>query len=190
MNKKRLIIIGSIIAVVVILIVSVVGSYNGLVDSQQNVDKAWSNISVYMQRRADLIPNLVNTVKGYTEYEQSTLTAVTEARNAFQNASSTNEQVQAATQLDSALDIWVNAVTEAYPELKANEQFVGLQDELSGTENRIATARKDYNDAAQAYNTKIKKFPRNILAGMFGFDAYEYFEAASGAENVPQVSFD
>lgn len=189
MKKKGLIIIVSVIAVLAILIFSLIGSYNGLVDSQQKVDESWSNVSVYLQRRADLIPNLVNTVKGYTDYEQSTLTAVTEARTAFQNADSTNEQVDAAARLDSALNVWVNAVTEAYPELKANEQFVGLQDELSGSENRIATARKDYNDAARSYNTKIKKFPRNILAGMFGFDAYEYFEADSGAQNAPQVNF-
>lgn len=190
MKKKGLIIILAIVAVLVVLIGSVVGSYNGLVEDREEVEQSWSNVSVYLQRRADLIPNLVNTVKGYTEYEQSTLTAVTEARTAFQNAGNTNEQVEAAARLDSALNVWVNAVTEAYPDLKANEQFKGLQDELSGTENRIATARKDYNEDAREFNTDIKKFPKSIIASIFGFESYEYFEAQSGAENVPQVSFD
>lgn len=187
--KKGTIILIAVIAVVAILVISVIGSYNGFVDRQENVEEKYSTIDVYLQRRADLIPNLVETVKGYTDYEQSTLTAVTEARNAFNNAGSTNEKVEASNRLDTALDIWVNAVTEAYPELKANEQFVGLQDELAGSENRIATARKDYNEAARQYNTKIRKFPGSLLAGIFGFDAYNYFEASDGAENAPQVSF-
>lgn len=189
MKKKGLIIALAIVAVVVILIGSVIGNYNDLVEEREEVETSWSNISVYLQRRADLIPNLVNTVKGYTEYEQSTLTAVTEARTAFQNAGNTNEQVEAASRMDSALNVWVNAVTEAYPELKADTQFKGLQDELTGTENRIATARKDYNEDAREFNSEIKKFPTNILAGMFGFEKYEYYEAQSGAENVPQVNF-
>ena len=188
--KKKWIIIIAVIGVLVLLIGSLIGSYNGLVEDRERVEQSWSNVSVYMQRRADLIPNLVNTVKGYTEYEQSTLTAVTEARTAFQNANSVNEQVDAANRLDGALNVWVNAVTEAYPDLKATEQFRGLQDELSGSENRISTARKDYNDDARSYNTKIKKFPKSILAGIFGFEKYDYFEAQSGAENVPQVNFD
>ncbi len=190
--KKTLIIVIAVVAVIGIIIASFVGTYNGLVEDREEVEASWSDVSVYLQRRADLIPNLVNTVKGYTEYEQSTLTAVTEARNAFQNAStgSTNEQVEASARLQSALDIWVNAVTEAYPELKANEQFKALTDELSGTENRIATARRDYNEDAREYNTDIKKFPKSIIAGMFGFEAYDYFEATDGAENAPQVSFD
>ncbi len=190
MKKKGLIIILAIIAVLVVIIGSVIGSYNGLVEDREEVEQSWSQISVQLQRRLDLIPNLVNTVKGYTDYEQSTLTAVTEARNALQNAGSVNEQIDAANQLDGALNVWVNAVTEAYPDLKANEQFTALQDELSGTENRIATARKDYNEDAREFNTEIKKFPKSILAGIFGFEAYDYFEAQNGAENVPQVSFD
>ncbi len=188
--KKRTIVILAIIAAVVLLIGSVIGSYNNLIEEREEVEESWSQISVQLQRRMDLIPNLVNTVKGYTEYEQSTLTAVTEARNALQSAGTVNEQIDAANRLDSALDIWVNAVTEAYPDLKANEQFTALQDELSGTENRIATARKDYNEDAREFNAEIKKFPRSILAGIFGFDSYDYFEAQSGAENVPQVNFD
>ena len=188
--KKGLIITISIIAVAVIIIGAVIGSYNGLVEEQQEVEAAWSSISIQLQRRADLIPNLVNTVKGYTDYEQNTLTAVTEARNAFQGADSVNEQIEASNRLSGALDIWVNAVTEAYPELKANTQFTALTDELSGTENRIAIARKDYNEDAREFNAEIKKFPRSILAGIFGFEAYDYFEDQSGAENAPQVNFD
>jgi len=187
--KKKTIIIIAVIAIVGLLIGFVVGSYNNLVEDREEVEESWSQISVQLQRRMDLIPNLVNTVKGYTEYEQSTLTAVTQARNALQNAGSVNEQIDAANRLDGALNVWVNAVTEAYPDLKANEQFTALQDELSGTENRIATARKDYNEDAREFNTEIKKFPRSILAGIFGFDSYNYFEAQSGAENAPQVNF-
>ena len=187
--KKGLIITLAVIAVIVLLIGAVIGAYNGLVEDREEVEEEWSQISVQLQRRNDLIPNLVNTVKGYKDYEQSTLTAVTEARNALQNANSVNEQVDAATRLDSALNVWVNAVTEAYPDLKANTQFTALTDELSGTENRIATARKDYNEEAREYNASIKKFPTNILAGLFGFQSFDYFEAQAGAENVPSVNF-
>lgn len=190
MKKKGLIITLAIVAVVVFIIGAVMGSYNSMVSKQQTVDKAWSDISVQLQARADKIPNLVNTVKGYTDYEQSTLTAVTEARTKFLNADSVNEEVAAGEQLSSALSVWVNAVTEAYPELKANTQFTALMDEISGTENRIAVARRDYNEKALDYNTSIKKFPRNIFAGIFGFEAYDYFEASESAQNVPEVSFD
>ena len=147
-------------------------------------------ISNQLQRRADLIPNFVNTVKGYSDYEKSTYTAVTEARAAVQKANTVAEQQQASEQLDKAVSIWVNAITEAYPDLKAVEQYTALTDELSGTENRIAVARKDYNDAAKEYNTAIRKFPKNILASLFGFEKVDYFEAAEGTEQVPQVSFD
>lgn len=188
--KKSSIILISIIAIVVIIAVSLIGSYNGMVDKREEVESAASTISTYLQRRADLIPNFVATVKGYSDYEKETYTAVTNARNALQSADSVSEQNAAANQLDSAIDIWVNAVTEAYPDLKANEQYKALQDELAGSENRIATARKDYNDTAKEYNTSIKKFPRNIFASMFGFETYDYFEASEGAQNVPQVSFD
>ncbi len=190
MKKKTIIIIVSVVAVVALIAGLFIGSYNGLVEERENVESSFSNVSVYLQRRADLIPNLVNAVKGYTDYEQETLTAVTEARNAFKSANSVNEQVEASNRLESALDIWVNAVTEAYPELKADKQFTALTDELSGTENRIATARKDFNDAAREYNSNIKKFPKSIIAGMFGFEEFQYFEATANAETVPQVSFD
>lgn len=187
--KKSTIIIIAVIAVIVILIGSLIGTYNGLVEDREEVEGAWSQVSVQLQRRADLIPNLVNTVKGYTDYEQSTLTAVTEARTAFQNANGSNEEIEAGKRLESALNVWVNAVTEAYPELKANTQFTALTDELSGTENRIAVARKDYNEEAREYNTEIKLFPKSLFAGIFGFEAYDYFENAPGTENAPEVNF-
>ena len=188
--KKGIAILIAVLAVIGIIIGIISGSYNGLVNQQEEVENKQSVISVQLQRRADLITNFVNTVKGYSDYEQKTYTAVTEARNAVAGAKTAGEQTKAAEQLDSAISVWVNAVTEAYPELKANENYKALQDELAGSENRIATARKDYNDAAKAYNSSVRRFPKNIIAGMFGFEKVEYFEAQAGSESVPQVSFD
>lgn len=188
--KKGTIILLCVIAVIVVLVIAVVGGYNGLVNKQETVETAHSTISVQLQRRADLIPNFVSTVKGYSDYEQETYTAVTEARSALMNADSPADQATASAQLDSAIDIWVNAVTEAYPELKANEQYRALQDELAGTENRISTARKDYNDAAKVLNTSVRRFPSNIIASLFGFEKAEYFEAENGSEQVPEVNFE
>lgn len=192
--KKKGIIILAVVAAIVILIIAVasslIGAYNDFVEDKEEVLAAQSAISTQLQRRADLIPNFVSTVKGYSDYEQETYTAVTEARAAVTRADSVGEQAEASQQLDRAIDIWVNAVTEAYPELKANEQYIALQDELAGTENRIAVARRDYNEEAREYNTEIKKFPNSLLAGMLGFDAFDYFEAEEGAQRVPQVSFD
>ena len=190
MKKKGLIIAAAFVAVIAIIIGAVAGSYNSLVDQRESVDNAQAQISNQLQRRADLIPNFVATVKGYSDYEQETYTAVTEARSAVSGAKTPAEQSEASAKLDSAISVWVNAVTEAYPELKANEQYTALQYELAGTENRLAQARKDYNTAAKNYNVSVKKFPKNIIAGMFGFDKVEYFEAQSGTESVPQVSFD
>ena len=142
-----------------------------------------------LQRRADLIPNFVSTVKGYTKYEQETLTAVTEARSKVGKAANAEALAQASDELDRAISVWVNAVTEAYPDLKANSNYVALQDELAGTENRIAVARKDYNEAVQSYNAAIKKFPKNILAGMFGFEKADFFKADDNSQTVPNVEF-
>lgn len=188
--KKGIAILIAVLAVIGIIIGMIAGSYNGLVSQQEEVENKHSVISVQLQRRADLIPNFVNTVKGYSDYEQKTYTAVTEARNAVAGAKTAGEQTKAAEQLDSAISVWVNAVTEAYPDLKANENYKALQVELEGSENRIAVARKDYNDAAKAYNSSVRRFPKNIIAGMFGFEKVEYFEAQAGSESVPQVSFD
>ena len=188
--KKGIAILIAVLAVIGIIIGIISGSYNGLVNQQEEVENKQSVISVQLQRRADLIPNFVNTVKGYSDYEQKTYTAVTEARNAVAGAKTAGEQTKAAEQLDGAISVWVNAVTEAYPDLKANDNYKALQVELEGSENRIAVARKDYNDAAKAYNSSVRRFPKNIIAGMFGFEKVEYFEAQAGSESVPQVSFD
>lgn len=191
MKNKGLIITLSVIGVIVIIFaILAISSYNGLVDQEEAVNAKQSTISVQLQRRADLIPNFVETVKGYSDYEQSTYTAVTEARSAVMKANGAEDQAAASAQLDSAIDIWVNAITEAYPELKASEQYRALQDELAGTENRIARARKDYNDAASEYNKSVRRFPKSIFAGMFGFEQVEYFEVDEAANKVPQVSFD
>lgn len=189
MNKKIIVIIVAVIAVIGLIFGFFTGTYNNLVEKSEGVEAASSQISNQLQRRADLIPNFVSTVKGYSDYEKETYTAVTEARTAVAKANGAGEQAQASEQLDKAISIWVNAVTEAYPELKANTQYQALLDELAGTENRIAQARKDYNEVAKEYNVYIRKFPKNILASMFGFEAYDYFEANAGAENVPEVSF-
>jgi LemA protein len=176
--------------VVVIAFSTFLGSYNSLVDAEESVLEAKANIQTMLQRRADLIPNFVATVKGYTDYEQETLTAITEARAAVGRANNAGELADANEQLDRAVSIWVNAVTEAYPDLKANQNYIALQDELAGSENRIAVARKDYNDEASDYNASIRKFPKKLIAGLFGFEKVDYFEASAGAENVPNVSFD
>ena len=187
MKKKGLIIGVAIVAVVVIIAGSLIGAYNGLVDKNEEVLASQSTISTQLQRRADLIPNFVSTVKGYSDYEQETFLAVTNARNAVKGAGSFSDQAEASAQLDSAIDVWVNAVTEAYPELKANEQYIALQDELAGTENRIAVARKDYNDTVKDYNNKVIRFPGSIIANLFGFEKAEYFEASEESLTVPDV---
>ncbi len=188
LNKKSIIIIG-VVALVLVLAISVFSCYNGLVEKSEGVSDAQAAVSTQLQRRADLIPNFVSTVKGYSDYEQSTYTAVTEARSAVADAGTVAEQQAAEQQLDSAISVWVNAVTEAYPDLKASSQYTALTDELAGTENRIAVARRDYNTAAKEYNLSVRKFPSNIVAGVFGFDAVDYFEADASAESVPQVNF-
>ena len=183
----------ALIVIVVLLVIAVftlVGAYNGMATLRENVDTQQSAIQTQLQRRADLIPNFVSTVKGYSEYEQKTLTAVTEARTKVGQATTATQQMAAEDELNRAISVWVNAVTEAYPDLKASEQFVALQTELAGTENRITVARNDYNKAAQSYNTAIRQFPRNLVAGLFGFDKVDYFQADSDTDNVPEVSFD
>ena len=187
---KKLIVVLIVVAVLAAVIAGAfISSYNGFVSAEEDVNAARSQVSVQLQRRADLIPNFVSTVKGYSEYEKSTLTAVTEARAAVGKAQSVSEIGEADEQLDKAISVWVNAVTEAYPELKANTQYVALQDELAGTENRIATARKDYNDTANAYNKKVRSFPANIVASIFGFEKAELFTESEGADKVPVVEF-
>lgn len=175
-------------------------NYNSLVEKQQQVDQSWAQVENQYQRRADLIPNIVNTVKGYAEHESSTLEAVTNARagltkaydaaKSVENPQENIEQYQQAqSALKGALDIYVNAVREAYPDLKANTNFMALQTELEGTENRISTERKRYTEAVMEYNTSIKKFPTNIYAGWFGFKEKPQFKAEAGAQKAPEVKF-
>ena len=187
--KKSVIIIVAIVAVIAILAGSVISTYNGLVDKQANVENADAQIQVQLQRRADLIPNLVNTVKAYASHEEDVYTALADARAKLNSASNPEEYTDANDSFDSALSRLL-VVVENYPELKADKNFIALQDELAGTENRLSTARKDYNDVATDYNATIKKFPNVIFAGMFGFEKVDLFEASSESQTAPTVNFD
>ena len=192
--KKSIIIIIAVVAVIVIWAVSM---YNGLVTMDESVNSQWANVVTQYQRRADLIPNLVNTVKGYASQEKETLEGVVEARSkATQMQVNANdltpeklaEYQKAQGAVTSALGKLLS-ITENYPDLKANENFLELQAQLEGTENRINVARTNFNNAAQAYNTAIRRFPKSLFASMFGFDKHAYFEAAEGTETAPTVSF-
>ena len=186
--KKSLSIVIIIILILGLIVGIVAGSYNRMVVSREAVDTAYSNLDVSLQRRADLIPNLVNTVKGYTNQEQAVIDSVTDARAKLAGANSVGEKANADQELSTALSNLL-VVVENYPDLKSSQNFINLSDELAGTENRIATARKDYNDAEKEYNTKIKRFPTNIVSGMFGYGEKEYFQASEGSEEVPTVDF-
>ena len=180
-----------VIAIVVLLLLSVALFYNGLVRTRNRVDNAWSQIDVQLKRRYDLIPNLVETVKGYAAHERQTLEAVTNARsNAInaQQAGTVQQQAQAENALSGALKS-LFAVAEAYPDLKANQNFLQLQEELTSTEDRIAYARQFYNDSVLNYNNKIQVFPRNVLAGVFNFEKREYFEGDPEASGPVKVQF-
>ena len=192
--KKSIIIIIAVVAVIVIWAVSM---YNRLVTMDESVNSQWANVETQYQRRADLIPNLVNTVKGYASHEKETLEGVVEARSkATQMQVNANdltpeklaEYQKAQGAVTSALGKLL-AITENYPDLKANQNFLELQAQLEGTENRINVARTNFNNAAQAYNTAIRRFPKSLFASMFGFDKHAYFEAAEGTETAPTVSF-
>lgn len=192
--KKSTIII---LVVLGVLVIWAIAGYNSLVSADEAVSTAWSNVENQYQRRADLIPNLVNTVKGYAAHEQETLNAVTEARTrATQITVSadelTPEKLQeyqtAQGEVGAALGRLL-AITEAYPDLKANENFLELQAQLEGTENRISVERRNFNDAARQYNTSRRSFPNNLLAGMFGFEERPYFASNEGAEQAPAVQF-
>ena len=184
-------------AVVVILLLWCVTGYNGLVSMDEQVAGKWANVETQYQRRADLIPNLVNTVKGYATHEKTTLENVVKARSEATQVKVNPEDLtperlaefqKAQGNVSAALGRLL-MVAENYPQLKANQNFLELQSQLEGTENRITVARKDFNDAAKAYNVTIRRFPKNILAAIFGFDKKSYFEAESGAEKAPEVQF-
>lgn len=178
----------AIIAVAVILLIAIVPTYNNLATSRENVNKAYAQVQNVVQRRADLIPNLVNTVKGYTDHEEDTLTKVTNARAGIQNANSPEELAEANEELTRAVGD-INVVVESYPELKADTQFVALMDELAGSENRISVERKNYNEACQEFNSKLVRFPTNIIGKITGFKQAEYFQASESAQEAPTVDF-
>ena len=188
MNKKTLIII--IVAAVIVAIGGYfVMTYNSLAKLGQDVEATWANVETQYQRRADLIPNLVSTVKGYAKHEQETLNQVVEARaNALNGGKSVEEYAAAQQQVKSAIGRLI-AIAENYPELKANTNFLELQAQLEGTENRIAVARNNYNDAVKTFNTKTVTFPSNIIASMFGFEKKQLFVAEEGAKSAPKVEF-
>lgn len=184
--KTSTIVLIVLAAVILLLAILSIGSYNGLVDRYEKVEKYKSEIDNQLQRRSDLIPNLVSTVKQYANHESKVFTDIAEARTKLAGANTVAESAEADAQLRTALTNLL-AIAEAYPELKANQNFINLQDELAGTENRIANARRDYNNAAKDYNTKVRKFPSNIFANMFGFDTVEYFQASEGSKDNPDV---
>ena len=187
--KKSTIIVLVIVVIAIIAIAMIASSYNGIVSKAEEVDNKFSAIDTQLQRRADLIPNLVNTVKGYANQEQEVINSVTEARAKLAGATTVSEKAEADGELTNALNRLM-VVVENYPDLKSSQNFIQLSDELAGTENRIATARRDYNEAVKKYNLKIKKFPTNLMAGMFGYEQRDYFEASSQSQEVPNVNFD
>lgn len=190
---------GLIITIVVIALVAIWGisSYNGLVSMDENVSNQWANVETQYQRRSDLIPNLVNTVKGYAKHESETLESVMAARSQatqvkIDPSNCTPQQLAAYQKAQGDVTTALGkllAITENYPDLKANQNFLELQSQLEGTENRINVARKEFNDTAKKYNTSLRRFPRNIIASMFGFEKRNYFEAEAGAEKAPKVEF-
>lgn len=195
--KKTWIVLAVIAVILLLAYSSVKNSYNNMVTMQEGVTAQWSQVENVYQRRADLIPNLVNTVKGYADFEKETLTQVIEARAKATSVNVNPEKLDeqslknfqnAQSNLSSALSRLM-VVVEKYPDLKANQNFLDLQAQLEGTENRITVERQKFNQSAQSYNTFIRTFPKNIFAGMFGFEKKAYFEAEKGAEKAPEVKF-
>ncbi len=195
--KKALIPILVLVIVGIFIYTKSVGVYNMFVQNEETINGQWAEVETQYQRRADLIPNLVNTVKGYAEFEQETLTGVIEARSRATSVNLNADNLtpeniaqfqQAQDQLSGALSRLLVTV-EKYPDLKANQNFLELQAQLEGTENRIAVARRNFNQSVQAYNANLRTFPNNLFAGWYGFERKGYFEAAAGAENAPTVQF-
>lgn len=190
MKKSSWIVISvGVIAIIAIILISVVtNKYNTFIELKENVKTQESAIDVALERRADLIPNLVNTVKGYMAHEEKVINSITKARENLLNANDIESKTSANNELTKAIDTLM-VIVENYPDLKANTNFINLQDELAGTENRIAVARNDYNNATKEYNTEIKKFPNNIIASAFNFDNIDYFEIEEGKQSTPEVNF-
>lgn len=190
---KALIAVIVVVVIIGVLVLSVFGSYvstrNTLVSKNEAVKSAWSQVDIVLQRRADLIPNLVETVKGYAQQEQTVFGDIAKARSALLSAGTPQEKIAANGQLDGALGRLL-LIVENYPQLKSNENFLRLQDELAGTENRIAVERKRYNDTLQDYNTYVQQFPNNVFAGWAGFKRNDaYFQASEGSRVAPKVNF-
>jgi len=191
--KKVLIVLGVSLGVLLVLFLiigmSLTGSYNRLVTLNEGVESAWAQVETVLQRRYDLIPNLVNTVKGFAAQEREVFTEVTRLRSQWGAARTTADKAQVAGRMEGALSRLL-LVAERYPDLKSNQNFLALQDELTGTENRIAVERRRYNQTVQNYNTTVRRFPTNLVAGFFGFErSTAYFEASEGAESAPTVEF-
>ena len=187
--KIALVVVGVVVLIVLGVFGWLMGEKNSLVTERESVTASWSQVDVALQRRSDLIPNLVETVKGFAKQEQAVIKEVTDARAALGGARNPAEKIQANSQLDGALSRLL-VVVENYPQLKSNENFLRLQDELAGTENRIAVERRKYNETVQKYNTDIALFPTSIAAGMFGFQRNDaYFKTDPGARNAPKVAF-
>lgn len=187
-KKRGLGPIGIIIAIVAIALFLIVPTYNRLAGARENVNEAYAQIQNVVQRRADLIPNLVNTVKGYSDYEGETLTKITEARAGVTNAKTPGELANANENLSQAIRD-INVVVENYPDLKANTQYTQLMDELAGSENRISVERGNYNQAVKSYNSDIRRFPTNLIAKITGYQEAEYFQASEKAQEAPTVDF-
>ena len=185
---SALIIIVAIIALFGIAALISISKYNNLVTGEEKIDAAWAQVENQLQRRFDLIPNLVNTVKGYAQHEEEVFTQIADARTKYGGADTVGEAAAANDDLSSALSRLL-VIVENYPQLKADVQFTRLMDELAGTENRLAVARKDYNETVQTFNNNVRRFPGNIIAGMFGFEKKDYFEIKEGVEETPTVDF-
>ena len=186
--KTVLIIVGILVLIILVPLLYLKGTYNSLVTLDEGVKAAWAQVENQLQRRFDLIPNYVETVKGYAKHEKEVFIKVTEARSKVAGAASIGDKIGANNQLSSALARLL-VVVERYPELKANTNFIRLQDELAGTENRIAVERRRYNEAVKVLNIKIRRFPTNMIAGMFGFEKAAFFEVPKERQEAPKVKF-
>ena len=188
-QKILLVVVGILVLIVLVPFLYLKGTYNSLVTMDEGVKAAWAQVENQLQRRYDLIPNYVETVKGYAAHEKEVFVKVTEARSRVAGASTIGNKIQANNELSSALSRLL-VVVERYPELKANTNFIRLQDELAGTENRIAVERRRYNETVKVYNIKIRRFPTNMIAGMFGFEKATFFEVPKERQEAPKVKFE
>lgn len=189
-NSRRMLWIGIPVIVILMLVFSTIGTYNSLAKSKQNVDAQWSQVENVMQRRYDLIPNLVNAVKGSMKQEQKVFGDIAEARKSYGNANSASDKMKANAKINSSVGTLINAISENYPNLKSNENVSSLMTQLEGSENRISVERRRYNEEVKNYNNSIVTFPKNMLAGMLGYHQMSYFQADGAAQKTPTVDLD